>query len=137
MQPNEKSCHGVKVPPCSFVVGGEGGLFFCGEWTVCPLFAFHLDSGQQTFHANFGRGRRGVGVQSKKFPMLSSFHLCRWAKGEDHYNSKQNLLFWGTSINLLFLSDGLIKLPDCPKKKKKERSSEAPHLVNAKHNMYG
>jgi hypothetical protein len=30
--------------------------------------------------------------------MLSSFHLCRWAKGEELYTSKESLLFWKALI---------------------------------------
>jgi hypothetical protein len=30
--------------------------------------------------------------------MFWHFHLCRWAQGEELHTSKQNLLFWGTSI---------------------------------------
>jgi hypothetical protein len=33
-------------------------------------------------------------------------------------------------FKLLFLSDGPIKLAHCPKKKKKQRTGEAPHLMN-------
>ncbi len=34
--------------------------------------------------------------------MLSSIHLHRWVKGEELYTSKQNLLFWGTSLVFFF-----------------------------------
>jgi hypothetical protein len=44
--------------------------------------------------------------------MLSFFHLYGWAKGEELYTSKENLLFWGACIAQIFLSDGLIKLDD-------------------------
>ncbi len=38
--------------------------------------------------------------------MLSSFHLYRWAKGEDFYTSKYNLLFWKASKVSFNFSDG-------------------------------
>jgi hypothetical protein len=53
--------------------------------------------------------------------MLLSFHLYRWANGEELYTSKENLLFWGASIISLFLSDGPIKLARCKKKRKEKR----------------
>ncbi len=34
--------------------------------------------------------------------MLSSLHLHRWAKGEELYTSKNNLLFWGASVVSFF-----------------------------------
>jgi hypothetical protein len=51
--------------------------------------------------------------------MLSSFHLYTWAKGEELYTSKQNLLLWGASTVSFYLSDGPIKLACCQKKIKK------------------
>ncbi len=49
--------------------------------------------------------------------MLSSFHLYRWAKGEEFYTSKYNLLFWRASIASFIFSDGSIKLACCNPKK--------------------
>ncbi len=49
--------------------------------------------------------------------MLFSFHLYRWAKGEELYTSKYNLLFWGASIVSNLLSDGTIKLARCKNEK--------------------
>jgi len=34
--------------------------------------------------------------------MLSSFHLNGWAKGEELYTSKYNLVFWGAFIVFFF-----------------------------------
>ncbi len=56
---------------CGWGQEGAGGSFFFQvafgvESGDCTLFTFHLDSGQSTFHACFGRGR-GVGFQSKEF----------------------------------------------------------------------
>jgi hypothetical protein len=48
--------------------------------------------------------------------MVSSFHLHRWAKGEDLYTSKQSLLFWEVSIVSFFWSDRPIKLARRQKK---------------------
>jgi hypothetical protein len=47
--------------------------------------------------------------------MLSSFHLDRWAKGEELYISKYRLLFCRAYI-VFFLSDEAMKLARCPKK---------------------
>jgi hypothetical protein len=48
---------------------------------------------------------------------LSSFHLYRWAKGEEFYTSKYNLLFWRASVVSFIFSDGSIKLACCNPKK--------------------
>jgi hypothetical protein len=46
--------------------------------------------------------------------MFSSFHLSRWAKGEELHTLKQNLLIWiAFIVSFLFLSDGPIKLAHC------------------------
>jgi hypothetical protein len=87
MERNEKSCHGVKVPPFFLVVGGEGGLFFSSCFGVESGLSVHCSHSTWTLDSRLSMPVWG-GVQIKEFPMSSSFHLCRWAKGEDHYNSK-------------------------------------------------
>jgi hypothetical protein len=58
MERNEKSCHGVKVPPFFLVVSGEGGLFFSVVlvWRVDCLSTVHIPLGQWTadFPCQFG-----------------------------------------------------------------------------------
>jgi hypothetical protein len=46
--------------------------------------------------------------------------IYSWAKREELYTSKQNLLFWGASIFSIFFSDGPIKLAHCKKNLKKD-----------------
>jgi hypothetical protein len=60
--------------------------------------------------------------------MLSSFHLYRWAKGEDFYTSKYNLLFWRASKISFNFSDGSIKLAHW--NPKKSWTWKAHHLIN-------
>jgi hypothetical protein len=58
--------------------------------------------------------------------MVSSFHLYRWAKGEELYSSKQSLPFWGISIISFFLEWWANQISMLPKKK----TWEALHLIN-------
>ncbi len=58
-------------------------------------------------------------VSHMLWQMLSSFHLYRWATGEELYTSKWNLLFWGAWVVSFFLSDEPIKLARCKRKKLK------------------
>jgi hypothetical protein len=56
--------------------------------------------------------------------ILSSFHLYSWAKREELYNSKQNLLFWGASIVSIFLVMGQSNWLTAKKKKKKKKKKD-------------
>ncbi len=77
MQPMRSCVMKSKVPPFLFFEGR--GFFFklCLVWRVdCPLFTFHLDSGQLTFQGSFW----GAGVfpwSSQEVPKgFSKFPVC-------------------------------------------------------------
>jgi len=75
------------------------------EWRVLPFWPFG--------------GGLFVCLQSKEFQIAPHFYPIQ-------------TLFWGASLVSLFLSGGAIKLAHC--KPKKNKTWEAFHLTNAKHN---
>jgi len=119
--------------PFKFFGEGERGkrIFFHFSLVpnVFPLCSFQLLNG-------FSSGSQYVPQVLNMFPNMSStapqfypicfgkccppFTYIMWAKGEELYTSKYNLLFQGVSIVSVFLSDGSIKLAHCWKKKKKK-----------------
>ncbi len=128
MQPMGRPKHALKVP-CFFSfyvlgLGGGGGKIF-----------FHFSRLPNVFALCSLQVPNGFPMGSQYFPqhvlhttsllshmpwkMVSSFHLYRWAKGEELYTSKQSLLFWGVSI--VFLKNyAPIKMACCQKNKNKK-----------------
>ncbi len=58
---------------------------------------------------------------------FGSFHLYRWAKWEELYTSKLDLLFWGASIVSFFFEWCANQIGSLPKT---NWTWEAPHLIN-------
>ncbi len=117
--------HALKVP-CFFsfyVLGwGMGGDFFFifRSFPICLHYVpFKFQMGSRyvpQFRNVFPFLHTTSLVSYMLLKMVSSFHLHRWAKGEDLYTSKQSLLFWEVSIVSFFWSDRPIKLARRQKK---------------------
>jgi hypothetical protein len=97
----------------------------------CPLFIFHLDRGQSTFHASFlGEGVKSKNSQvsnmvPKEFPITLQFspicfgkcctlfnYILR-PKGRNFVIQNRTLHFGGAPNFFCFLNDGAIKLAHC------------------------
>jgi hypothetical protein len=97
--------------------GGERFFFIFTRFPMCSHYVpFKFPMGSQYFPQNFLHTSSLLSHMPWK--MVSSFHLYRWAKGEELYSSKWSLLFWGVSNVSFFWSDGPIKLARRQNKKK-------------------
>jgi hypothetical protein len=84
-------------------------------WVCVPVGGFPICSSssqcvpQHVLHS--------TSLSSQGWQMLLSFHLCRWAKGEELLHFKIEPSIFGSLHSSFFLSDGPIKLAPCNKKK--------------------
>jgi len=150
---------GVKGLPIYSCGSGEGGLFFwncvwCAKWTIHYSFStwyWTLDFPCKLFFSPFQGGQvkaksfQVLNMFPKKFPISPhTYPICfgkccspliyiGGPKGTNFITQNITLCF-GNLHNFIFLNDRLIKLAHC---KKTSGTWEAPHLINAKHNMYG
>jgi hypothetical protein len=109
MQPKEKSCHGVKVPPFFFVVGGEGGFNFSicfgvesGLSVHCSHSTWTVDS-RLSMPVSFWGGGRGAAevFTAKSSQCRPPFTYVGGPKGMITILQNRTSI-WGASVDYFF-----------------------------------